>query len=181
VKPAAKYFAEDYARDFTEHGNESLCGGPLRDMMRKAKSGRFPGLAEYVLCQFALNLHNQAFHAHFPHFHREWQAYTGPFGDTRGCFSGHGLASHRPDAILWFVQKPFDDSLDPIRYTAGDLADFIRFFFRDYLRTFADRSSSSDFVPADYLATVATDVECCASLLTPDGWDERNVTTYLRS
>lgn len=179
VKPAAKYFADDYARDFTEHGNESLCGGPLQDMMRKAESGRFPGFAKYALCQFALNLHNQAFHAHFPHLHRSWLTYAAPFGDTRRCFSGHGLASQKPDAILWFIQQPPDASLTPIYFAEDELGDSIRFFFRDYLQMFADSAPISDFVPADYLAAVAADAECCASLLTPDGWIERNIALYL--
>lgn len=179
MKPAAKYFAEDYARDFAEHGNESLCGGPLRDMMRRAKSGRFPGFPEYALCQFALNLHNQAFHAHFPHIHRYWLTYAAPFGDTLRCCSGHGLASQKPDAILWFIQQPLDASLTPIHYAEDQLCDFISFFFRDYLQMFADSAPISDFVPADYLAAVAADVECCASLLTPDGWSGRNITLYL--
>lgn len=179
MKPAAKYFAEDYARDFTEHGSESLCGGPLRDMMRKAKSGRFPSFAEYALCQFALNLHNQAFHAHFPHLHRSWVTYAAPFGDTRRCFSGHGLASQQPDAILWFIQEPLDGSLTPIHYAEDELSDFISLFFCNYLQMFADCAPLSEFVPADYLAAIAADVECCASLLTPYGWSARNITLYL--
>jgi len=180
VKPAAEYFAEDYVRDFTRHGHESLCGGPLRDMMRKWKSGRFPRFPEYALCQFALNLHNQAFHAFFPRSHGPWLAYSAPFGDTRRCFSGHGLAGHRPDAIMRFVQSPSDESPGVVRYTEAEIADYVGFFLGDYLRKFADRKSNEEFALRAYLAAIAADRECSVSLLTPDGYNEWNVTEYLR-
>ena len=48
MKPAASYFAENYASDFRKHGNHTLCGAPLAAMMEKWHAGRFPHFPEYV-------------------------------------------------------------------------------------------------------------------------------------
>ena len=180
MQTAAKYFAEDYASDFKRHGGVSLCGASLSQMMRAAMSGNFLRFAEYALCQFALNLHNQAFHEHFPQLHGSWLAYSAPFGDTRLCFSGHGLASHCPDSILIYVQEPFDKAQNPVRYTKSELADFISFFFGDYLDLFLDGLGGGLCKPSDYLRAVSGDPDCRVSLLTPAGWKTSSVTAVLR-
>jgi len=180
VKPATEYFSEDYLSDFKRHGGGSLCGASLSQMMRVAMRGHFPRLAEYALCQFALNLHNQIFFTHFPQLHGSWLAYSAPFGDTRICFSGHGLASHCPDSILIYVQEPFDKAQNPVRYTKSELADFISFFFGDYLDLFLDGLGGGLCKPSDYLRAVSGDPDCRVSLLTPAGWKTSSVTAVLR-
>jgi len=180
VKPATEYFAKDYLSDFKRHGGGSLCGSSLSQMMRAAMSGHFPRFAEYALCQFALNLHNQAFYTHFPQLHASWLAYSAPFGDTRMCFSGHGLSSHCPDSILIYVQEPFDRAPNPVRCTKSELADFIIFFFGDYLDLFVDGLGGGVCTPSDYLRAVEVDPDCTISLLTAAGWTKSSVTTVLR-
>ena len=174
MKPAASYFAENYATDFRMHGGNSLCGFPLVTMMRNWRGGKFPHFPEYALCQFALNLHNQAFHAHSRNFHWCWLEWSAPFGDTRMCFSGHGLGSHNPDSIMRFVQAPFDRSWPPVRYEWTDVGDYMEFFFGQYLNAFAATFPEGSFSTSRYLQAVRSNWQCGVSLREANGWSRRN-------
>ncbi len=179
MKTAASYFTENYASDFRKHGNHTLCGASLNTMMQRWRAGRFPHFPEYALCQFALNLHHQAMYTHCGAAHRAWQEYSAPFGDTRGCFSGHGLASHNPDAIMCFVQEPPWGSLKPVRYTREEVADYVEFFFGGYLRNFAGRPGAESFTREDYLRAVCADGDSKVSFAEPDGWSTVNVASLV--
>jgi len=177
MKPASQYFSEDYSEDFNLLGGDSLCGIGLVDMMRQPKRERFRGFPEFALCQFALNLHNQGIYSHCPQAHRAWRQYSARFGDTRLCFSGHGLGSHAPAAILNFVQAPIAPECSPVRYDWLEVADYIGYFFGDYLAGFADRNASSGFSTKGYRAALERDYECVAPILTEMGWESRHISS----
>ncbi len=175
MKIASRYFSENYSEDYKLLGGDSLCGIGLIDMMRQPKRERFIGFPEFVLCQFALNLHNQAFYSHFPEVHLAWRRYSAQFGDTRLCFSGHGLGSHAPAAILNFVQSPSAPECSPVRYEWPGVADYIGYFFGEYLVGFAARIASSGFSTQGYRAALERDYECVAPILTNNGWESRHI------
>ena len=175
MKPAASYFAENYAADFRSHGDDSLCGFTLMKMMRSWQGGQFPHFPEFALCQFALNLHNQAFYAHFRELRMLWLEYSAPFGDTRLCFSGHGLGSHNPDSIMRFVQAPLDRSLSPVQWTWEHVSDYAKFFFGDYLEVFAGTIPAGVFSANLYLRALRLDGDARVSLRIGDSWSCRNI------
>jgi len=175
VKPAAEYFADNYAADFRMHGDDSLCGFTLIKMMKSWHGGRFPHFPEFALCQFALNLHNQAFYAHFRELRMLWREYSAPFGNTLLCFSGHGLGSHNPDSIMRFVQAPLDRSLPPVRWTWEHVSGYAKFFFGDYLEVFADAIPADVFSADLYLRALRLDGDARVSVRIGDGWSCRNI------
>ena len=176
---ARDYFARHYAADFALFGSKALCGAILSRVMREPKRGAFCGFSEFALCQFALNLHNQEFYDHFPQLHFAWREYSAPFGDVRLCSSGHGM-SHDPVSILRFVQSPPQGfRLPRVCYEWAVVTDFIRFFFGDYLAGFARSLVESEFTPERYIAAIAADFDCRAMILTPSGWESRDVTSLL--
>ena len=181
MKPATDYFSQDYAADFELLGSDSMCGFNLMDMMSQPKRGRFRGFPEFALCQFALNLHNQAIYTHFRQLHFAWRGYVAPFGNTLLCFSGHGLGSHSPDSILRFVQAPIDRKLSPVRYDWPGVTDYVRYLLGDYLAAFLATLPGTEFTPEQCVATLASDYDCRASVLTDSGWESRHVTSLLRA
>jgi len=177
--PATQYFSQDYSSDFELLGGESMCGFNLLDMMAQPKRSKFRGFPEFALCQFALNLHNQAFYTHFPRLHCSWRGYVAPFGNTLLCFSGHGLGSHAPDSILRFVQAPIDRDLPPVHYNWSEVFDYMQYFFGDYLSAFAATIQSSEFTRTNYLRLIASDLDCRASLLVEGRWESRHIADLL--
>lgn len=177
MKPANQYFSEDYPEDFKLLGEDSLCGIGLIDMMRQPKRGRFRGFPEFALCQFALNLHNQATYSHFPEVHLAWRQYSARFGNTLLCFSGHGLGSHAPAAILNFVQAPIAPECSSVRYDWAGVGDYIGYFFGEYLIGFADQNAGSGFSTEGYRAALQRDYQCVAPVLTGNGWECRHISS----
>jgi hypothetical protein len=176
IIPARDYFAHHYATDFALFGRKGLCGKTLSRVMCQPERGAFHGFAEFVLCQFALNMHNQEFCDHSPHLHSSWREYSAPFAKVGRC---HRM-SHNPDSILRFVQSPPQGfRLPRVDYDWAEVTDFIRFFFGDYLAGFARSLVESEFASERYIAAVATDLDCRATILTPNGWESRNVTRLL--
>lgn len=180
VMLARDYFTQHYAADFAVFRSKALCGKTLSKVMSEPKRSAFRGFAEFVLCQFALNLHNQEFYDHFPQLHFAWREYSAPFGDVRLCQWGHGLGGRDPDLILRFVQSPPQGfRLPRVRYEWAIVTDFIRFLFGDYLAGFARSLVESEFTPERYIAAIAADSDCRVTILTPNGWESRDVTSLL--
>jgi hypothetical protein len=177
---AKDYFEQHYRTDFEQFGADSLCGANLAEIMRPDRRARFTGLAEFILCQFALNLLNQAIYTHLSQHRSAWRSFTAPFGNTLFCFSGHGMASHAPDSILRFAQSPMTGSLAaPISFSREQLADYSRYFFRDYVSHFADTLGDPSFTVDTFTLAISHDFDCRASLLTSSGWESSHVTELL--
>lgn len=124
-----EYLQGHYRADFAVFGADSLCGANLVEILRPNLSGAFAGIAEFIVCQFELNLLNQAIYAHFREHHSAWRSFVAPFGNTLLCFSGHGLGSHAPDSILRFAQSPPPGSgARPVSFTRADVADYTHHF-----------------------------------------------------
>ena len=58
------YFGQHYRADLKVFASTALCGFTLSDALHAPKRGEFIGLAEFVVCQFELNLLNQAVYTH---------------------------------------------------------------------------------------------------------------------
>jgi hypothetical protein len=105
------YFKRYYSADLKVFGGEMMCGASLTDSLCPPKRARFKGLAEFVVCQFELNLLSQAMYTHMRPAYWAWHAFSAPFVDPRLCYLGHGMGNHMPYSILRFAQQPFASDL----------------------------------------------------------------------
>src|SRR6266852_2682740 len=90
------YFKDDYAADYAVFGGNSMCGITLGDSLMPGKRSKFKAIAEFVVCQFELNLLNQSIYTHAHQAALAWRSFSTPFADTHLCFHGHGMANHLP-------------------------------------------------------------------------------------
>lgn len=172
--PANDYFGQHYLADYEVFGSTAMCGFSLGDAMRDPKRSRFKGLAEFVVCEFELNLLNQAFYTHAAGF--GWRGFSAPFADTHGCSMGHGMANHIPHSILRFAQQPFQGQAVPVLFNWKILEDYTGFFLGDYLHRFIQEKNPVGFSREAFLKSVAGDYDCIACVLSLSGWEAKNVT-----
>lgn len=167
------YIESAYAADFGVFGGDMLCGFTLTDVLSPPKRDMFKGLAEFVLCQFELNLLNQALHSHWQSVYAAWRKYSLPFANTLLCFHGHGLANHLPYSILRFAQEPCArPSTAPLLFSWEMLGEYTSFFLGEYLVQFQARG---DFSRDTFLQALVQDADCVACLKTPQGWESKHV------
>jgi hypothetical protein len=152
-----------------------MCGFTLSDALRTPKRARFRGLAEFVVCQFELNLLNQAIYTHAADSFLAWRAFSVPFADTHKCSSGHGLV-HLPYSIIRFAQQPnASTDISPVSLTWDILRGYTTFFLEDYLTRFVTGEQSVRFPRETVFKAVAVDRDCTAYILSPSGWESKNV------
>jgi hypothetical protein len=84
------YFDHHYLKDFALFGGDSMCGASMSESLLPDRASRFAGIAEFVICQFELNLIHQAIFTHFGSLQPSWRRFSVPFANTQLCFSGHG-------------------------------------------------------------------------------------------
>lgn len=170
------YFGQHYPADLKVFASDALCGFTLGDALHDPKRGRFIGLAEFVVCQFELNLLNQAVYTHDRSVFWAWRQFSAPFADTHGCSMGHGMGNHLPVSILRFAQESFaSPATAPVQLDWEILRAYTQFFLRDYLAQFQATEAGASFSKAQFLAAVATDFDCTACVRSPDGWTTRHV------
>ena len=179
--PPADYLEQHYAVDFQVFGSDAMCGFSLSDSLRPPKRVRYRALPEFVVCQFALNLLNQAIYTHAGSFVSAWHHFSVPFADTHGCWSGHGLGSHVPYFILRFAQQPFAaaDTV-PVRLAWDIIRAYTTFFLDDYVSRFVRTEVGTGFPREAFLQAVAGDCDCTACVLAPSGWESKHVIEFLR-
>jgi hypothetical protein len=153
----------------------------LGDALRAPKRARFRGLAEFVVCQFELNLLNQAIYTHVSSAFHVWRGFSAPFADTHKCWLGHGLGSHIPYSILRFAQQPFASPDNaPVSLAWDILRGYTTFFLDDYVTRFVSTESGAGFPREAFLAAVARDYDCTACVLALSGWECKHVMGVLR-
>jgi hypothetical protein len=174
--PSNDYFKDHYAADFAVFGGNMMCGISLSKSLALPKRSRFKGIAEFVVCQFELNLLNQAIYTHQAKAHPDWRAFSAPFADTHLCFHGHGLGNHLPSSILRFAQEPWvRPDAAPVTLTWEMLADYTNFFLGEYLDQFRATESGKDFSRDALIEAICNDRDCLACLKTAQGWESRRV------
>jgi hypothetical protein len=139
--PPIDYFDRHYLADFEVFGSTAMCGFSMADALNAPKRPRFKGLTEFVVCQFELNLLNQAFYTHAAGF--GWRGFSAPFADTHGCSMGHGMTNHIPH----FIQT----------------------------------NNPAGFLQETFLKSIAGDYDCSACVLSPSGWETKNVTELIKT
>jgi hypothetical protein len=169
-----EYLEGHYLADFAVFGNKMMCGWTFTDSMGPPKRGRFHGIAEFVVCQFELNLLSQAIYTHSMPAYWAWRAFSAPFADPRLCYSGHGMGSHMPYSILRFAQQPCFRT-PPTALSWDILRSYSAFFFGDYLRRFRLTDRGTRFSEESFFRAVAADQDCTACVLISDGWESRHV------
>ena len=177
--PPKDYFDQHYLADFEVFGSTAMCGFSMADAMNAPKRTRFKGLVEFVVCQFELNLLNQAFYTHAAGF--GWRGFSAPFADTHGCSMGHGMANHIPHSILRFAQQPFGGQLVPVSFTWEILEAYTEFFLGDYLSRFIQTNNPAGFSQEAFLKSVAGDHDCIACVLSSSGWETKNVAELIKT
>src|SRR5213075_107103 len=144
--PPTDYFRDHYAADFAVFGGDMLCGISLAESLVLHKWSTFKGIAEFVACQFELNLLNQPIYTHAHPAHPAWRGFSAPFANTHLCFSGHGMANHLPSSILRFAQEPWvRREATPVAMTWEMLTDYTTFFLGDYLDQFRATEGGKEF------------------------------------
>ena len=175
-----EYFDGAYKADLDVFGGKMLCGFTFTDSMLSPKRKRFKGFAEFVVCQFELNLLSQAFGAHKPPGYSAWWDFSAQFADPRQCFSGHGMGNHMPYSILRFAQKPCAArNTPPVVLNWNILREYTEFFFGGYLSRFRSTEAGRDFSRETLLRAMGSDRDCFACVLTSTGWEEKNVVELL--
>lgn len=178
--PAADYFKQHYTADLEQFGSHVMCGWTLADSMRPPQSALFKSLIEFVVCQFELNLLNQAIYSHSQSSYSAWCAFSVPFADIRGCDHGHGMGSHVPDNILRFAQHPYPEiDITPMKITWDVIGDYTRFFLIDYISLFCNSDAGAELSQELFLKAITRDVDCIASVRVPDEWETRHVLDLL--
>jgi hypothetical protein len=174
------YFESHYSADFALFGGDSMCGASMSESLLPARISRFVGIAEFVVCQFELNLLHQAIYTHFAPAHSAWRAFSAPFANTQLCFHGHGMGSHLPHAILRFAQEPWIRAeCVPVILTWDMLADYSRFFLHDYVERFIITGGGGTLSHESFLEALSRDHDCMACLKTAAGWETRHVRDFL--
>jgi hypothetical protein len=169
-----EYFERHYLADFAVFGYKVMCGWTLTGSMGPHKRARFHGIAEFVVCQFELNLLSQAIYTHSISAYWAWCAFSAPFADPRFCLSGHGMGSHMPYSIMRFAQQP-SFGIPPIALNWDILRSYSAFFFGDYLRRFRLGDRGRRFSEESFLRAVAADHDCTACVLISDSWESKHV------
>ena len=168
-----EYFDQHYLADYEVFGSTAMCGFSLAGAMIASKRTRFRGLAEFVVCQFELNLLNQAFYTHAPHF--GWREFSAPFADTHGCSMGHGMANHFPHSILRFAQQPSGGQVAPVSLTWEIVEAYTKFFLADYVSRFTQTNNPVGFSQEAFWKSIAGDCDCIACMLSASGWETKHV------
>lgn len=179
IIPAADYFSQHYLADFEVFASDTMCGFSLADALNLPKRARFRGLPEFVVCQFNLNLLNQAVYTHAGAAYHAWRAFSAPFADTHKCWLGHGLGSHIPYSILRFAQQPFASAIAPVPLGWDIIRIYTSFFLHDYLTRFTSTASGAGFPRRAFVQAVVADYDCTACVLAPSGWESRHVREFL--
>jgi hypothetical protein len=178
--PPSQYFERNYPADFEVFGGDMMCGFSLTDALSPPKRARFAGLAEFVVCQFELNLLSQAIYTHSCAAYTAWRRFSAPFADTRLCFSGHGMGSHAPYSILRFAQQPMAaPNTAPVKINWEILQDYTKCFLTDYVTRFIATATPANFSSGAFLQAIERDADCTACVLTPTGWDSKHVLKLL--
>ena len=158
-----------------------LCGISLAESLVPPKRSTFKGIAEFVACQFELNLLNQAIYTHIVQAHPAWRAFSAPFANTHLCFSGHGMANHLPSSILRFAQEPWvRREAAPVAMTWELLTDYTKFFLVHYLDQFRATEGGKEFSRNALIEAVSKDWDCLACGKTAQGWESKHVAELLR-
>jgi hypothetical protein len=177
----SKYLERHYAADLEVFGSSAMCGFSLGDALKPPKRPRFQALPEFVVCQFELNLLNQAMHAHCPAHSWAWRSHSPAFADTHGCSMGHGMGNQLPYSILRFAQHPFNASeIEPVTISWELLGVYTAHFLGELLEGFAASPTGKGFVPAVLLDAIKTDGDCVACMRNGDGWELRDVTELMK-
>lgn len=180
--PPKDYFREHYAADYAVFGSNSMCGFSLGDRLMPPKRSQFKGLSEFIICQFELNLLNQAIYTHARQAHCAWRNFSAPFADTHLCSMGHGMANHLPPSILRFAQEPFarPDTV-PVTFTWEMLADYTKFFLGEYLDQFRATEGGKEFSQDALTEAIGKDLDCSAVVKTAQGWESKQVAELLKT
>lgn len=179
--PAKEYFDQHYSADYEVFGSTAMCGFSLADSMNNPKRARLKSLAEFVVCEFELNLLHQAFYTHASSACYKWREFSAPFADTHGCSMGHGMANQFPYSILRFAQQPFaDPHIAPISIGWEILSGYTKYFLDDYLLRFAQITNAAEFSCERFLSLIARDPDCVACVLSPSGWETKQVMEILK-
>ena len=177
--PAKDYFDQHYLADYEIFGSTAMCGFLLADALNAPKRTRFKGLTEFVVCQFELNLLNQAFYTHAAGF--GWRGFSASFADTHGCSMGHGMANHIPHSILRFAQQPFGGQVVPLSLTWEILEAYTKFFLDDYLSRFIQTNNPAGFSMESFLKSIAGGYDCDVCVLSSSGWETKHVMELVKS
>jgi hypothetical protein len=140
-----QYFPIHYYSDFslffgrrakipTSHRETALCGMTLGSLFEPEKRARFVSPADFLCCQYELNLLHQGIYTYYREHHPMWLLGSSAFLDIRGCRSGHGGLTTNPGGILRFARDPsYIPNAQPVEITPKQLAQYTQFFFLDYL------------------------------------------------
>jgi hypothetical protein len=132
----------------------------------------------FVICQFELNLLNQAVYTHASASYLKWRAFTAPFANTLLCFSGHGLGTHNRNSILRFVQQQEGHGLTRVQLSWELIEAYSVFFFGEYLEQFARRAT--EFDRGAFLRSVADDPDCIATVYSSSGDEVRHARDLIK-
>jgi hypothetical protein len=177
--PPDQYLDQQYTADYTLFGGDMMCGIALARALTPPMRNQFIGLAEFVVCQFELNLLNQALYTHGRFLGCRRINQLAPFADTRLCSMGHGMCCHLPYAILKFAQEPFQRMCPRVNLNWDLLTDYTKFFLGDYLQRLG--SAESGAVPGEaFWEALRNDYDCFACVPTAQDWETRHVMELLR-
>lgn len=180
--PPNEYLDQHYLADYEVFGSNAMCGMTLFDSLQGHKRPRFRGLTEFVVCQFELNLLNQAIYTHAGSVYSAWRGFSAPFADTHGCSMGHGMGNQIPYSILRFAQQPFaEPGVPPVSLTWKILVTYTKFFLEDYVARFIHTDSSAGFSRDDFLQAVGLDHDCAVCVLSPLGWETKHVMELVKT
>jgi hypothetical protein len=174
--PPKEYFDKHYLSDFRVFGSSIMCAweiGPLR-------TRSYQGLSEFILCQFGLNLLNQAIYTHAHLFFPEWERLSAPFADVRAC-SHHGYG--QPFWFLKCMQEPITGDISrsvafltpPVSLDWKIVSSFTNFFLHDYLSQIVSEGSNDMFPLEDFWEGVAGDPDCKAMVYVQGGLESKHV------
>lgn len=177
--PPEQYLDQQYMADYMLFGSTTMCGFSLARALSPPMRNQFNGLAEFVVCQFELNLLNQALYTHGRLLGCRRRNQLVPFADTHSCSMGHGMCCHLPYAILMFAQEPFRDISAGIPLTWDIIGTYTKFFLGDYLKLLV--SADSEWPPSEtFWEALRRDHDCIACIRAPSGWENRHMMALLR-
>jgi hypothetical protein len=176
-----EYFNQHYLADFKVFGGNVLCAweiGPLR-------SRQYKGLEEFIVCQFWLNLLDQAVSRHAYRFITPWREFSQPLASVSAC-SHHGY-----DTPYWYLkcmQEPVADNVGrscsylspPISLTWEMLSAFAKFFLDEYLAIFMQTDAGAAFSQKSFLEALSRDADCKACVFTPVGREDKHIMGVMR-
>jgi hypothetical protein len=177
--PPKKYFDSHYASDWVTFDKDRLCRRWLPGSLKPNASRKFDGIAEFIVCQFELNLLNQAIYTFFRDSHDAWRRFSAPCIDTR-VFAAQGLENRLPDSILRLAQSPSNyPNAIPRILSWQMLKDYTTFFIEDYMARFMASDQRPRILRSQFMEKLTKDKDCVASVRAGNHWHTKPIIRLL--